>query len=469
MNWKRVVVACRRCPTAAKTPATSVANTKVAAVATTSPIRPFDAVRRRSIGTGPSVLRRRVAGAAGGPSPGREAGSGRRRSRQQIMQVVEGEDALHVVIGIRTCAARSISTARMSGARARRRCRSRASRPRTAPLARRSIAACAAPARRCPGAGLRDAGLGRHDDLVDEPAEPELAQDRRAARRPSSTPRRCGPRAAAAGRAPARRPGRGETGSSRSSASVQLARAEAARGCGQVLREHRRAAPAQLRQRGVVASLHVVGAVVGHLREHRLPRLLLVDLDPVRGERAPAAAATAARARPACRARRTARPRTGRRSGAAPAGPTVAQTGGGSRLGRGGALRPRARPTASTRTGMPFRCAIPASRSRSLGVGGRELVDVGAARLVGELPAAAVTPAVRQRDRARRHLVRDRDRRLDRAGRGGDARHVAVGEPGRRARRRDGSAARACGRRASAAASCASRSCASAARAGRSG
>ena len=46
------------------------------------------------------------------------------------------------------------------------------------------------------------------------------------------------------------------------------------------------------------------------------------------------------------------------------------------------------------RSGAP----CPASRSRSLRVRGRELVDVRPARLVGELPATAVAPAVRQRN-----------------------------------------------------------------------
>ena len=103
-------------------------------------------------------------------------------------------------------------------------------------------------------------------------------------------------------------------------------------------------------------------------------------------------------------------------------------------------------------------------------VGRRELVHVHAARLVREPPAAAVPPAVRQRDRARASSRRSRSPaprpRPDSERDARDGRRPR-GRPPRR--RRDGSAARACGRRASAGASCASRSCASAARAGRSG
>ena len=67
----------------------------------------------------------------------------------------------------------------------------------------------------------------------------------------------------------------------------------------------------------------------------------------------------------------------------------------------------------------------------ALGARRRELVHVGATRVVGELPAAAVTPAVRQRHGAGRHLVGHGDRRLDDSRRGGDAREGAVRKVGR--------------------------------------
>ena len=63
------------------------------------------------------------------------------------------------------------------------------------------------------GAGFATPASAEHDHVVDQPAEAELAEDRRAARRPSSTRPRCETRAVAAAPARARRPGRGGTGS----------------------------------------------------------------------------------------------------------------------------------------------------------------------------------------------------------------------------------------------------------------
>ena len=145
--------------------------------------------------------------------------------------------------------------------------------------------------------------------------------------------------------------------------------------------------------------------------------------------------------------------RPGRSKPAPPRAPGVRRSRAGNRL---------------TRTGIPLRCAIPASRSRSSGSRAGQQVHVHAGVLVGELPAAAVAPAVRQRDRAGRHLVGHRDRH--RHARPTSTRAAPRRRPPGRARRRrrDGRAAPARGRRASAAARCASTSCASAARAGRS-
>ena len=125
--------------------------------------------------------------------------------------------------------------------------------------------------------------------------------------------------------------------------------------------------------------------------------------------------------------------------------------------------------TASRRTGIPFRCAMPASRSRSSGSEDASRLTFAPPAALATLPAAAVAPAVRQRDRARLHLVGDRHRRsrstpCARA----DPAALAVVEPERLGVVGMDRGPRACARRASAAARCASRSCASAARAGRS-
>ena len=67
--------------------------------------------------------------------------------------------------------------------------------------------------------------------------------------------------------------------------------------------------------------------------------------------------------------------------------------------------------TASSRTGIPFRCAIPASRSRSSGSEEASRLTLAPPAAFGDAPAAAVAPAVRDRDRAALDLVGDRRRR----------------------------------------------------------
>ena len=125
--------------------------------------------------------------------------------------------------------------------------------------------------------------------------------------------------------------------------------------------------------------------------------------------------------------------------------------------------------TASRRIGMPFRCAIPASRSRSAG-------SDEASRLTFAPPAAAATrqpPAWPQPcgtatvPRLTSSVTASVE--LDRPVRGADPAALAVGEPERLGVVGVDRGLRACGRRASRAARCASRSCGSAARAGRSG
>ena len=140
----------------------------------------------------------------------------------------------------------------------------------------------------------------------------------------------------------------------------------------------------------------------------------------------------------------------------------------GGRLDGGRPARHAPRPTASSRTGIPFRNAIPASRSRSSGSEEASRLTLTPPAAFGVRQPPSVPPAVRDGDRARRDLVGDPRGQLDRAvGRADPAAARRPRSRGRR-RRRDGSAPRARGRRASAASRCASRSCGSAARAGRS-
>ena len=187
-----------------------------------------------------------------------------------------------------------------------------------------------------------------------------------AARRPSSTPPRSGCRGGAAGPAPARHRDRAGTGSSCSSASVSSAvgssRCAGGRCSGAPPRIGRADRPARLRR------VPPCGGRGSRPSRRASPAWPAARRSPLRAPRArPAGAATAARARPACRARRTGRPRTRRlrRRGGAPA----------LRPRRGPARRRRCpasatSATASTRTGMPFRCAMPASRSRCSGPDG---------------------------------------------------------------------------------------------------
>ena len=289
-----------------------------------------------------------------------------------------------------------------SGARGRRRCRSRRSRPPT-----RSLGGASQPSQRQledSGPGFGDAGLGGHDHVVDEPAEPELAEDPAQrdvpvrhdggakAQQPQAAQRRRGVRVGA-------KPER------RSSASMRSSGRQARRPGGSCS-----ASTAAQRARRSASEVGDPCPPCGGAGSRTSPRAsppwpARRDLDAVMRESAPAAAATAARARPACRARRTARPRTGRRRRARRAAAHLRPSGGRRSAPRAGSAL--GAPTASTRTGMPFRCAMPGEPLEVLGVRGRELVHVRAARPVGELPSAAVAPAVRQRDRARRHLVRD--------------------------------------------------------------
>ena len=139
-------------------------------------------------------------------------------------------------------------------------------------------------------------------------------------------------------------------------------------------------------------SLHVVCAVVGHLREHRLPRLRERRPRPRRRTAAPWSSghggSSSTSVPSASNSTASYRPPG---TGAAPAGST------GLRRRRGPARRrrcaPRARrrrrPAPGSRSGAPSRRA---ARGRS-GSDGRQLVHVRAARLVGELPAARGAPS----------------------------------------------------------------------------
>ncbi len=72
---------------------------------------------------------------------------------------------------------------------------------------------------------------------------------------------------------------------------------------------------------------------------------------------------------------------------------------------------------------------MPASRSRSSGPRAGEHVDVRAGVAVGQRPAAAMAPAVRQRDRAGRHLVGHEHRHADAPARDSSVARLAVLEP----------------------------------------
>ena len=88
--------------------------------------------------------------------------------------------------------------------------------------------------------------------------------------------------------------------------------------------------------------------------------------------------------------------------------------------------------TGETPHGDPVQVRHARERLEVLGRAAGEQVHVHPGVVVGQLPAAAVAPAVRQRHRARRHLVGDRDRHLHRAGLRLEARRAAVLEPVRR-------------------------------------
>ena len=286
------------------------------------PINPFDAVSA-SAQLGPRL-------GAAGRRIGEPAGLGRSRSRvasaklagsaggarSELVELLEGEDALHA-LDLGGGAPRGRPAPRAAPAACAPAMSVSGESPTNSAFARRDIVAVAARARRSPGRASRRPTSADTTIVVHEPAEARARRAPRAASSPSSRrPRTRMPSSrSAAQRRRGVRVGR-ETAATSSSTSVRSSSPSAARPAGSCSRSTAAQRLRRSASEAASSALHVVGAVVGHLGQHRLasrpprrPRCRAATAAP------PAAAATAARARPACRARRTGRPRSRRPRG----------------------------------------------------------------------------------------------------------------------------------------------------------